>query len=209
MLLDAPIEIINCEQNSDEWYAARSGIITASDFSSVLAKGKTAGSISEMRKKLLASKTGEIISGRANPSWGGNAHTERGHEMEPEVRARYDMASDEDCYQVGFVRRGRIGCSPDLMVGERGMLEVKTALPHIQIERILKGDLPSEYKAQVQGQLLVTDRDWVDFRSFWPGLPQLKVRVYRDLPYLSNLATELSRFIEELDQLVERIRSMQ
>ena len=70
------------------------------------------------------------------------------------------------------------------------------------------GKLPSEHVAQVQGQLLVSGRQWCDFVSFWPGLPELRLRVYRDTEYMSRLNQELQQFIRELDALVAQIKGM-
>ncbi|BAM66457.1 hypothetical protein [Xanthomonas citri phage CP2] len=195
------------EQGTPEWHAARCGVVTASVFHTVLAKGRN-GAPSETRKKLLYQLAAETITGEYVPTWDGNKHTERGHVMEPQVRDLYMATSDHECRQVGFMRRGRIGCSPDTLVGDDGLLEIKTKLPHLQIEAVLAGKLPSEHVAQVQGQLLVSGRQWCDFRSYWPGLPELRVRVHRDLAYLSTLNQELQQFIRELDALVAQIKAM-
>lgn len=201
------VQIIDCEQNSDEWYAARSGIVTASEFSSVLAKGRN-GAPSETRKKLLAVKAAEIITGGPVSTWQGNEHTERGHQMEQEIRDLYEATSEYPVTQIGFMRRGRMGCSPDAAVGELGLFEAKSCMAHIQIARLEAGTLPSEHVAQCQGQLLVSGRQWVDYRSYSPGLPQLKVRVYRDLEFMSTLNTAIRQFNAELDSLVAKIRAM-
>lgn len=201
------LQIFDCEQGTPEWHAARCGVVTASVFDAVMAQGR-GGAPSETRKKLMFQLAAEIITGEHVPTWTGNQHTERGHKMEDQVRALYESTSDAECRQVGFIRRGRIGCSPDTLVGDDGLLEIKTKLPHLQIAAVLSGTLPSEHKAQVQGQLLVTGRQWCDFRSYWPGLPQLKVRVHRDLAYLSTLNQALQDFIRELDHLVAKIKAM-
>ena len=206
-MLNEELQIFECEQNSDAWYAARAGIVTASEFSTVLAKGR-GGAPSETRKKLLAIKAAEIITGGAVQAWQGNEHTERGHILEQEIRDLYEATSEHPVTQVGFMRRGRMGCSPDAVVGDDGLFEAKSCLPHIQITRLENGSLPSEHLAQVMGQLLVSGRQWVDYRSYSPGLPQLRVRVHRDLAYLSTLNTELQQFNRELDALVAKIRAM-
>lgn len=201
------LQIFDCDQGTPEWHAARAGIVTASVFSTVLAQGRGGGP-SETRKKLLYQLAAERITGEHVPTWNGNAHTERGKAMEDQVRDLYEATSAHPVRQVGFIRRGNIGASPDSLVGDDGLLEIKTKLPHLQIEAVMAGVLPSEHVAQVQGQLLVTGRQWCDFRSYWPGLPQLRVRVYRDLAYLSTLNAALAQFNHELDQLVEKIRGM-
>lgn len=202
------LQIFDCPQGTPEWHAARCGVVTASVFSAVLAKGRKAGERSETRHKLLCQLAAETITGEHVQVWEGNNHSERGHVMEPQVRDLYMATSEFECRQVGFIRRGRIGCSPDTLVGDEGLLEIKTKLPHLQLYALLAGRLPPEHVPQVQGQLLVTGRQWCDFRSYWPGLPELRVRVYRDPEYMANLNAELQRFIEELDAMVERIRGM-
>lgn len=201
------IQIFDCEQGTDEWHLARAGTVTASVFSTVLAKGRGGGP-SETRKKLLYQLAAERITGEYVPTWTGNQHTERGKAMEAQVRDLYEATSDEPVQTVGFIRRGEMGASPDSLVGDHGLLEIKTALPHIQIERVVAGVLPTEYVAQVQGQLLVSGRRWCDFRSYWPGLPELRVRVIPDLAYQSTLLQEIRVFNAELAALVTKIRGM-
>lgn len=206
-MLNEELQVFDCEQGTEEWHQARAGIVTASVFSTVMAKGRGGGP-SETRNKLLYQLAAERITGEYVPTWSGNQHTERGKVMEQQVRDLYEATSPLPVRQVGFVRRGNVGASPDSLVGDEGLLEVKTKLPHLQIEAVLAGVLPTEHKAQVQGQLLVTGRMWCDFRSYWPGLPQLSVRVYRDLEYMTTLRSALLQFNAELDALVVKIRGM-
>lgn len=199
--------VVDCEQGTPEWLAARAGVVTASVFDVVMMKGRGGGP-SETRNKLLYQLAAETITGQPCPQWGGNAHTERGHAMESQVRALYEAESEAEVRRVGFVRWGRFGASPDSQVGDDGLLEIKTKLPHLQVAAVLAGVLPPEHVAQVQGQLLVTGASWCDFRSYWPGLPQLAIRVYPDLAYQSQLLAALRQFIAELDSLVARLRAM-
>jgi hypothetical protein len=145
--------------------------------------------------------------GRADGASTRNAHMERGKIMEDEARDLYALLSDSDPQRVGFIKSGPKGCSPDSLIGERGGLEIKTALPHIQIERLLKGDLPPEHRAQVQGNIWIAEREWWDFTSYWPKLPLFVVRVARDDGYIATLAGAVNQFNEELADLVERLRS--
>ena len=201
------LRIFDCEQGSPEWLKARAGVPSASVFATVIAKGRGGGP-SETRAKLLRQLAAEVITGEPQPTWAGNQHTERGKAMEAQVRDLYESSSDLPVSEVGFMMRGRVGCSPDALVGDDGLLEIKTALAEKQIERLEAGVLPPEYKAQVMGQLYVSGRQFCDFISYWPALPQLRVRVYRDLDYLSNMKAELDRFVIELDALVSKIRAM-
>jgi hypothetical protein len=115
--------------------------------------------------------------------------------------------TDCDPQRIGFIRNGERGCSPDSLIGENGGLEIKTALPHIQIDRLLCGTLPTEHKAQVQGSLWLCEREWWDFVSYCPKLPLLVVRVQRDAEYIAQLETSVDQFNAELRQLVAQIQS--
>lgn len=199
------IQIIDCDQGTPEWYAARLGIPTASEFSTVMAKGKDGGK-SVTRKTYMLKLAGEILTGEPMESYS-NQHMERGKEQEAEARDMYAFMSDADPTQVGFVRNGDKGCSPDSLIGADGGLEIKTALPHIQVERLLKGDLPAEHRHQVQGSMWVTDRQWWDFVSYCPRLPLLIVRVPRDDGFIATLAGAVKEFNSELASVVDAIRS--
>jgi hypothetical protein len=196
--------IITCEQGSPEWFAARVGIPTASEFSTVMAKGKDGGK-SVTRRTYMLKLAGEILTGEPMESYT-NVHMERGREMEAEARSAYELMRDVDTLQVGFIVNGDKGCSPDSLIGEDGGLEIKTALPHIQVERLLKGELPSEHKAQVQGNMWVTERKFWDFVSYCPRLPLLIVRVPRDDGYIATLAGAVKAFNEELAETVAAVR---
>ena len=111
--------------------------------------------------------------------------------------------------RVGFILNGERGCSPDSLIGEDGGLEIKTALPHIQIDRLLRGTLPSEHKAQVQGNIWLCERKWWDFCSYCPKLPLLVVRVMRDEEYITQLEKAVDQFNDELKHLVEQIMTFQ
>lgn len=189
------------EQGSLEWFAARAGIPTASRFATVMAKGE-----GKTRSEYMRKLAGEILTGEPSEQFS-NAHTDRGNAMEDEARETYAFINDAEIQRVGFIRNGNKGASPDSLVGTNGGLEIKTALPHIQIDRLDRDRLPPEHKAQVQGGLWIAEREWWDFVSYWPRLPVLTVRVYRDEEYISNLSSEIDRFNDELAALVERIRN--
>ena len=196
-MIDAP-EIFDCEQGTPDWFEARRGVVTASRFSDVLAKGQGI-----TRRKYLLTLAGEAITGECAESFS-NAHMERGHVMEADARNLYAFAHDVEPQFVGFMRRGRVGASPDSLIGENGMLEIKSKLPHIQLDVLEKGKLPSEHVAQVQGQLWIAGRDWCDFVSYWPRLPLFCIRVERDDKYIETLSQAVADFVGELDTYIER-----
>lgn len=198
------MQIIDCEQGTPEWHQCRLGIPTASRFSELLAKGE-----GKMRAKYLRDLAAEVLRGWVDTDGYTNPHMERGKVMEADARDLYAFSRGVEPLQVGFVRNGRAGASPDALVGDDGGLEIKTALGHIQIDRLVRGTLPSEHVAQVQGNLWITERAWWDFVSYSPDLPPLIVRVERDEEYIAKLAKAVEAFNEELDNIVQSIRTYQ
>lgn len=195
-----PIEIFDCDQGSDTWFECRKGLPTASNFGTVLAKGD-----GKTRGKYLRRLAGEILTGELAEQFS-NTHTDRGNAMEDEARQTYAFVNAVELHQVGFVRNGNKGASPDSLIGENGGLEIKTAIPDIQIDRLERNRLPPEHRAQVQGNLWVCEREYWDFVSYWPRLPILTVRVYRDEAFIKEMSGEIDRFNDELAALVERVR---
>lgn len=198
------LTVYDCEQGSEDWFRARMGIPTASEFGTVLAP--RAGSEGKMRRTYLHKLAGEIITGEPMERYG-NAHMERGNEMEAEARSLYAFMSDADPTQIGFLRNGQKGCSPDSLIGDAGMLEIKTKLPHLLIDCILKDDFPAEHKAQCQGALWVAEREWVDIAVYWPRMPLFVKRAYRDEEYISKLSDAIDAFNADLAVVVDRIKA--
>jgi len=198
------LTVYDCEQGSEDWFRARMGIPTASEFGTVLAP--RAGSEGKMRRTYLHKLAGEIITGEPMERYG-NAHMDRGHEMEAEARSLYAFMSDADPTQIGFLRNGQKGCSPDSLIGDAGMLEIKTKLPHLLIDCILKDDFPAEHKAQCQGALWVAEREWVDIAVYWPRMPLFVKRAYRDEEYISKLSDAIDAFNADLAAVVDRIKA--
>jgi len=200
------IEIIDCEQGSPEWFQARLGIPTASKFSTVMASGRGGGE-SKTRLDYMYDLAGEIITGNPTESYS-NQFMERGKEQEDEARRLYSFERDEDLTRVGFVRNGGKGCSPDSLIGEKGALEVKSTMARLLIKIMMRGDYPPEHKAQCQGTLWVTEREWIDIAIYCPKMPLFVERIHRDEGYIRTIAGAVADFNIELRQMVEKIRSM-
>jgi hypothetical protein len=193
------LEIFTCPQGSDEWRRARMGVPTASEFHSVLAKGQ-----GKTRRKYMLELLGERLTGEPMAQFS-NVHTERGHLLEPEARALYSFDVSEPLTQVGFIRRDGVGCSPDSLVGEDGLLEIKTKLPHLQLEVLLDDRVPPEHMAQCQGALWVSGRKWLDFVSYCPGLPLFIKRLFPDEEYFVKLSEALTAFELEMRELAKTL----
>lgn len=199
--------IHDCEQQSPEWWEARRGIPTASEFHTVLASGKGGGE-SKTRKTYMLKLAGEIVTGLPSESYS-NGHMERGKDMEAEARDTYAFINGCEPQRVGFItddKRTR-GASPDSLIGNDGVLEIKTKLPHLLIDEMLRDRPPPEHVAQCQGQIWVAEREWCDLILYWPGFKPVPHRVYRDEKYIAKLADEVARFNDELAAIVERVRS--
>ncbi len=192
------LQIFNCEQGTPEWFACRLAIPTASRFKDVLAKGQGL-----TRKKYLYTLAGEALTGEVAESYT-NEHMERGKAMEAQARELYAFTHDAEPVQVGFMRRGDAGCSPDSLLGEDGLLEIKTKLPALHLECMDLNRLPPEHVAQVQGQLWISGRQWCDFVSYWPKLPLFCIRVQRDDAYIAALAVEVEAFNAELSAIIRK-----
>ena len=176
-------------------------MVTASRFKDVLAKGE-----GKTRRSYMLQLAGELLTGEPHEGFM-TADMERGHEMEPDARNMYALMTDANPELVGFIRNGAKGCSPDSLVGDVGMLEIKTKLPHLLIDVLLRDEFPAEHKAQCQGALWVAEREWIDIAVYWPRLPLFIKRAYRDEAYIAGLAAAVDAFNAELAETVERIRS--
>lgn len=198
------MQIFDCEQGSLEWFQARAGIPTASEFHTVMASGRDGGD-SKTRRTYLLKLAGEVLTEELQESYS-NFHMERGKEMEDEARDLYSFVTNADPQRVGFIRNGKAGCSPDSLIGDNGGLEIKTKLPHLLIDIILKDKFPAEHRAQCQGFLWVAEREWIDIGVYWPKLPIFIKREYRDEEYIAKLSAAVDQFNDELAEVVEKIR---
>lgn len=197
------MKIFDFEQMSEEWFAARCGIPTASNFDKIIT---TKGEPSKQRQKYLYRLAGEAVSGKAEETYQ-NAAMLRGIEMEQEARSLYELSKDEDVQQVGFcLADDGYGASPDGLVGDKGSLEIKCPTIAVHVEYLLANKLPTAYFQQVQGQLFVAEREWCDFVSYYPSIKPLIIRVNRDEVFIRKLETELKGFTEELKQIINKIK---
>jgi len=193
------LEIFTCPQNSPEWYQARLGLVTMSELKSVMAKGQGI-----TRRKYLLTVVGELLAGQPFERYT-NADMERGHILEQEARDAYTLQTDIEVEQIGFMRRGRVGYSPDGLAGASGLLEIKTKMYHLHLECILSNAVPSEHMLQCQGGLWVSGREWLDFVSYAPGLALFVKRVYRDEKKIAEIKIEVEDFLHEVDITIGKI----
>jgi hypothetical protein len=199
------MKVVDCIQGTPEWMAARCGIPTASNFDKIV---DTTGKPSKQRTKYLYQLAGERIAGKIEETHQ-NAAMLRGIEMESEARGLYSLLSGQEVVQVGLcLSEGKAGygASPDGLIGEDGGVEIKCPLVSTHVSYLLANKLPSDYFQQVQGGLLVTGRKWWDFVSYYPGLRPLLIRVEPDKAFQKALKVELELFVNELDDIVRKIK---
>lgn len=198
-------------QRTDEWFSARLGKVTASRIADVCARTKTGWGAS--RKNYMAELVAERLTG-ARAEGFTNAAMQWGTDMEPEARVAYEFYRDATVTEVGFVPHPSIaetGASPDGLVDDAGLVEIKCPNTATHIDTLRGGSLPEKYFLQIQWQLACTGRDWCDFVSYDPRLPEsmrlFVDRVKRDDAAISAIEKDVSEFLTELREIVRDLRS--
>ena len=201
------MKIIDCIQGSDEWLLARLGKVTGSKFAEATSDGRGSNP-SETRKKYMEKRIAERMHKKPIASYS-NENMDRGSELESLARERYEEINGLEVQQVGFVEYNEdIGCSPDGLIGDDGMLEIKCPLPHTHIRYLRENRLPTTYVKQVQGGLWVCEREWCDFFSFDPDnmmRPFFCKRVYRDEKIIKELHIKLIMFVTEMKETMDKL----
>ena len=166
--------IMMCEQRSDEWRAIRAGKVTASRISDVLAELKKGTGEAATRRNYKAEIIAEILTGMPADNFV-SKEMQWGIDNEPFARAAYELAQDVTVDTVGFAVHptiARFGASPDGLVNDIGMVEFKCPNTATHLDYILAGEVPTEYQPQMLAELCCAGREWCDFVSFDPRLPE-------------------------------------
>ena len=201
------IEMI--EQRSDAWFEARIGKVTASRVADVIAKTKTG--YSATRDNYMAQLVCERLTGEKGESFT-NAAMQHGTQTEPLARISYEVSQNVLVDEVGFVPHPTIemaGASPDGLVNDDGLLEIKCPNTATHIETLLSQTVPGKYNTQMQFQMACTGREWCDFVSFDNRLPQelqlFVKRVPRDNVFIRLIEGEIVQFLAELDDKINKL----
>lgn len=198
------------EQRSEEWFQARLGKVTASRVADVLAKIKSGESASRRNYKIQL--VSERLTGEKQETYINQAMQD-GIDREQFARDRYVQQFGE-VEEVGFVKHPTLeaGASPDGMVGDDGIIEIKCPMGSTHTETLMTQDIPSKYIPQVQFQLLVTGRKWCDFVSYNPMFPKhLQVfvkRIEADQVYQKELEVEVKQFLKEVDDVINKLKEI-
>ncbi len=194
------------EQRTDDWFATRCGKVTASRIADATARTKTGWGAG--RANYMAQLVAERLTGTVAESFS-NAAMQWGTDQEPAAREAYEFIRGVTVVEMGFADHPDIantGASPDGLVGDDGLVEIKCPNTATHIETLRGGGIPEKYVKQMQWQMACTGRAWCDFASYDPRLPvamQLHVeRIERDDAMIAALETEITDFIAELDVTV-------
>lgn len=194
------------EQGSPDWFAIRLGKVTASRVADVIAKTKSGYSTS--RANYAAQLIAERLTGKVAESYS-NAAMQWGTEQEPEARLAYEFRHDAEVQQVAFVDHPTIpmtGASPDGLIGDEGMIEIKCPITATHLDTLRFGDIPTKYETQMLWQMACTGRKWCDFVSYDPRLPEnmrlFVKRLFRDDTKIAELEAEVKDFLREVEDSV-------
>lgn len=196
----------SCQQGSLEWLALRAGVVTASEFDNIVSPGKWEVRTGETPKTYLATKLAERWLGSPLPG-GMTIEMEAGQIREEEAIPWFEFSKGMQIDRVAFVTTddGKIGCSPDGLIGETSGVEIKCPLAHTHVKYLMAGTVPNDYLCQVHGAMLVTGRTTWQFVSYRRRFPALIVRVERDERICAMLKEALDTFNAKLDAAFDRL----
>lgn len=199
-------------QGSPEWFALRLGNVTASRVADVVAKTKSGYSAS--RANYMAQLIAERLTGTTAESYT-NAAMQHGTETEPEARAAYEFYQGVTVQEVAFVTHPTIdqsGCSPDGLVGDDGLVEIKCPQTAGHLETLIGQIVPGKYDTQMQFQMACTGRKFCDFVSYDPRMPEnmrlFIKRVPRDDARIKELESEIAAFLLEMAVKLSQLNSL-
>lgn len=206
------MNIIDCEQGTLEWKQARAGHVTASRIADVMAKSKTAGYEATTRANYRAEIIVELLTGIPYEDGYRSKDMERGTEMEPYAREAYRQQSNSVITQIGFVLHPKIawsGASPDGLVGDDGLMEIKCPKSKTHLIYLINDKVPADYEKQMLWQMACTGREWCDFVSYdnrFPTNKQLFIkRLYRHKTKIKEIEDAVIKFNEEIDRALSKL----
>jgi len=202
------------DQGTDEWLRERAGKVTASRISDVMSKGR-GNAPSATRANYMAQLVAERLTGEPTETFT-NAAMQHGTETEPQARAQYTMRTGLSVEEVGFAPHPTLamsGASPDGLVGPDGLIEIKCPNTATHIQTLRGKDIDRKYLLQMQWQMICTGREWCDWVSFDPRMPDDLAFHCRRIPHNAELAEEITaavtQFLSELDAMEVELRTMQ
>ena len=194
------VKIHNCEQTSPEWFAIRKGKLSASHASAI-------GNDGAGLNTYAIEKTAELLSS-GEPEYFENSHTRRGNELEPVAKVTYELEYKVEVTEIGFAEyNDYVGCSPDGLVGEDGLIEIKCPADKGYLYALLGSKIKQEYLWQMQMQMLILGKAWCDFVQFNPNFEKkiLVTRVYPDAKMQNALRKGFISGEKQIKDIVQRV----
>lgn len=205
------MDTLDLTQGSEEWLQARAGSLGASCVHEALARTKSGWGAT--RANLMARLVAERLTGRPSDTYT-NAAMQHGTTTEPEARAAYEFRTDVDVAQVGLIKHPSIAwshASPDGLVGDVGLLEIKCPSTATHIDTLLGQKVPEKYRTQMLWQLACTGRSWCDFVSYDNRMPEsmrmFVARVHRDDEAIAELENNVREFLVELEDKLAQLQA--
>jgi putative phage-type endonuclease len=196
--------LVEVDQQTPEWLQMRVGMVTASRVSDVITKRKRGEGELKARADYRTEVISEILTGRSAEHYV-TPEMDWGTDHEPEARATYEVRLDREALPGGFAIHDnipRFGASPDGLIGEDGLVEIKCPTTATHLEWLIAGVVPEEHKPQMDAEMACANRKWCDFVSFDPRLPkklQLFIRPYlRDDVRIAAMEAAVLTFLEEV-----------
>lgn len=196
-------------QGSDAWKQLRRGRITGSKIADVMQEKKGTG-----YENYLAQLGCERMAGCVTETYK-NAYMDRGNEDEPAARECYEFVTGYSVEQIAFVRHPTLifaGCSPDGLINDDGMVEIKRKIPAIHATYIFKNRIPPEYLKQMMWELACTGRQWNDFASYCPDLPEemqlFTIRLERDEAMIAEMEKQVIAFNQAVEKWIADLKAI-
>lgn len=190
------------KQRTDEWYKVRAGKFTGSDFHICFGD-------SQAKKTLLLKKASEIIIGKVIENNYTNSDMQRGIENENVAVAGYELTTNSSITTVGFCELNeRVGCSPDGLIGDDGIIEIKCPNHTIFLQQVIANKIKPEYFTQIQFNLYVTGRKWCDYVAYNEDFDLFIKRIERDEEYIKKIVDCLDDCIKEVAMLVDKFKGL-
>lgn len=190
------------KQNTDEWFALRTGLITGSDAPKVMMSDTNKG-----YKQLIRRLAYERLYGERADAWQGNKYTDRGHELEDEALSEYEFLTGNKIEKVGFIQLNDwIGCSPDALEGDKGLIQVKCLDWNAHMEVLESQKIETYHELQMQFELYASERDYNVYFGYHPKLPAFIKRIEVDDKIRQKLDNQITKIIEETQVLMKKLK---
>jgi hypothetical protein len=202
------------EQGSEAWRAIRAGKVTGSRINDVLTQARKKGDVSKVRQGYMFELIAERLTGIPEEQYSG-FWPDHGKEFEPLAAAAYEVLFDQVLQKVGFIVHPTMpfaGCSPDRLLGDRGIVGIKCPKTTTHLRWRQKNSCPEEHVAQLYWELCCTGREWADFVSYDPRLPEplqlFAVRVFPEKALMTEMENQVKAFEDEIKESIKAINAV-